>query len=110
MVVPMTPAVRDILIDARKQVHAAIADRACITDTNALFVLDQLIAADARAAVKALDQEETVAALSDDTPNPYEEAERKAIEEKLAKLEKQIEQDTKIINGLRDELKKRGQG
>lgn len=106
----MTPQVRDILINARKQVHGAIADRACITDTNALFVLDHLIVADARAAVKAIEQEETVCGLSEDTPNPYEEAERKALEDKLAKLEKQVEQDTRIINGLRDELNKRKGG
>lgn len=103
----MTPQVRDILINARKQVHGAIGDRACVTDTNAMLVLDQLIVADARAAVKAIEQEETVCGLSEDTPNPYEEAERKALEEKLAALEKQREQDTKIINGLRDELNKR---
>ena len=103
----MTPKVRDILIDARKQIHAQIADRACVSDTAALHVMDQLLTADAKASLAEQSTEEIVCALSDDTPSPYEEAERKELENKLNSLEAQREQDTRIINGLREELRKR---
>lgn len=102
----MTPNVRDILIDARKQVHHEIADRACVSDSNALYILDQLIAADA-ARDLATPAGEVVCALSDDTPNPYDDAERRELEAKLAELERQREADDKIIKGLQDKLKGR---
>jgi len=101
----MTPNVRDILIEARKRVHAEIADRACVGDTHTLYVLDQLIAADAARSLGEASREEIVAALSDDTPNPHDDHERRELEAKLAELERQREADDKIIKGLQDKLK-----
>jgi hypothetical protein len=107
----MTPKVIDILNDFRKQLHTAIADRACVSDTHALYVLDQLIVADAGRQVASRSNEETVVGLSDDTPNPYTEAELEALQKKLAEAEasakRQREQDDKLIKGLQEELKKR---
>lgn len=103
----MTPIVRDILIEARKRIHAEIADRACVSDTQAMFILDQLLTADAQRDLASASREEVVCGLSDDTPNPHEEAERRELEKKLADLERQREQDDKLIKGLQEELKRR---
>lgn len=109
----MTPNVIEILREARKEIHAATAERACVTDTHALLVLDHLITADAGRAVASANQEEVVAGLNEDTSNPYIDAEIDALRKSLAKAqaeaERQREQDDKLIRGLQAELRKRGQ-
>lgn len=105
----MTPKVRDILIDARKQLHAAIAEQSVISDTNALYILDQLIVADASRCTATLQGEEVVAHLNPDDED--DDSEIRDLQRRLREAERQRDQDSKIIDGLRDklnELKKKG--
>ena len=105
----MTPKVRDILIDCRKQIHAAIAEQSVISDTHALHILDQLIVADASRCAATLQGEEVVAHLNPDDED--DDSEIRDLQRRLREAERQRDQDSKIIDGLRDklnELKKKG--
>jgi hypothetical protein len=119
----MTPTVRDILIKARREIHAATATHANLCDSQALFALDQLITADAARNVNGqVSQADIVAALEPDAEDdeatrdteklparparvkpPLTQAER----EELERLRKEKAQDSAIINGLRAKLEGR---
>lgn len=125
----MTPKVRDILIAARRDVHAAMALHANICDTQALFTLDNLITADAcRSVNEPVAQADVVADLEgsdDESTRPTEklparperaqgarpDCQRDALalsaEERneLERLRKADASSTRIINGLLDKLK-----
>jgi hypothetical protein len=112
----MTPKVRDILLAARRDIHAATALHANICDTQALFALDQLITADAARAINfTTAQTDIVAGLrpdEDDTdteklppkPERVKPSLTQAEREELERLRKQVAQDSAIIDGLRAKL------
>ncbi len=118
----MTPKVRDILITARREIHAATALHANICDTQALFTLDQLITADAARSINfTTAQTEIVADVSgDDDDESTRDTEKidkpgaktrpsltQADREELERLRKEKVQDTAIIDGLRAKLEGR---
>lgn len=115
----MTPKVRDILIAARREIHAATATHANICDTQALFTLDQLITADADRALNFTTAQTDIIAdvtgRDDDTDRPTEKlpAVRPSLTEperaELERLRKEKVQDTAIIDGLRAKLEGKAQ-
>lgn len=117
----MTPKVRDILLTARREIHAAMALHANICDTQALFTLDQLITADAARSVNfTTEQTDIVANLDPDDDEATRDTEKlppkpervkpsltQAERDELERLRKQAAQDTAIIDGLRAKLEGR---
>lgn len=117
----MTPKVRDILVTARREIHAAMALHANICDTQALFTLDQLITADAAKSVNfTTAQTDIIANLDPDDDEATRDTEKlppKAAREnplalsaeervELERLRKADASSTRIIGGLLDKLKK----
>lgn len=113
----MTPKVRDILITARRDIHAATAEHANISDAQTLFTLDHIITADAaRSANAPVVQSDMVCHLApdDDEDTPTEKLPPKservkpsltqAERDELERLRKEKLQDTAIIDGLRARL------
>lgn len=111
----MTPKVRDILLSARRDIHAATARHANVCDTQALFTLDQIITADAARAVNYLTPQTDIVAdvhPDDDTPTeklpPKTERVKASLteseREELERLRREKVQDTAIIDGLRAKL------
>lgn len=116
----MTPKVRDILLTARREIHAATALHANICDTQALFTLDQLITADAARSVNfTTEQTDIVANLAPDDeatrdteklppkPERVKPSLTQAERDELERLRKEKAQDTAIIDGLRAKLEGR---
>lgn len=125
----MTPKVRDILVKARREIHAATALHANLVDSQVLFTLDQLITADAvRGANQTVDQADMICHLDTAEPDPEASRDTEKIarpepraaatttgsaldlttEERaeLQRLRKADESSTRIIQGLLDKVKK----
>lgn len=114
----MTPKVRDILLAARREIHAAMASHANVCDTQVLFTLDQLITADAARAINFTTAQTDIVAsllLEDDEatrdteklppkPDRVKPSLTQAEREELERLRKEKVQDTAIIDGLRARL------
>lgn len=110
----MTPTVRDILIDARKRVHAAIADSSNIGDTNALLNIDSMLTADAlRANTPGMHQSNLTCHLAEQDSRPTEKIERepdlatqlRALKTELEREKRLREADGEIIRGLQKKLR-----
>jgi len=110
----MTPKVRDILLAARRDIHAATASHANVCDTQALFTLDQLITADAARNVNfTTAQTDIVADVAPDEEGtrdtekidkPVRPSLTQSERAELERLRKEKVQDTAIIDGLRAKL------
>lgn len=110
----MTPKVRDILIKARRDIHAATAQQANLCDSQALFALDQLITADAARNVNGqVSQADIVAELEADDPEASRDTEKlppktqrvtpsltPGEREELQRLRREAEADCRIRQGL----------
>jgi hypothetical protein len=118
----VTPQVRDILIDARKAIHGAIANHARLGDTNALFTIDNLLTADAlRSSTPGLGQADLTCSLSEseahDRPTeklPRADDELTRLRAELAARERELSRekdlraaDSIIIRGLQAKLEDR---
>lgn len=106
----MTPKVRDILLAARRDIHAATASHANVCDTQALFTLDQLITADAARNVNfTTAQTDIVADVAPDEEGtrdtekidkPVRPSLTQSEREELERLRREAEADMRIRQGL----------
>lgn len=109
----MTPKVRDILLAARRDIHAATASHANICDTLVLFTLDQLITADAARAINfTTAQTDIVASLLLEDDEATRDTEKlpprdkvrpsltQAERDELERLRREAEADMRIRQGL----------